>query len=147
MNRQLKITFVVVALSLLASLPAEGGQRRVSRRHVRANALSAGVWGGEHVRLEVTEHGATIEYDCAHGVVEQRIIVDRAGRFNVAGTHYEEHGGPVHASDNESGYAVRLSGRVGGSLMKLTVTRAGTKKTVGTFTLVRDREAQLMKCR
>jgi hypothetical protein len=175
MNHLLKIRFVVVAaLSLLLSLSVEGHTSTRARmfmlsrvitakgesalmsqasRHHRvgrgraASALTPGTWGGKHIRLEVTERGATIEYDCAHGVVEQRIVVDRAGRFSVAGTHYEEHGGPVHASDTESGYPVRLNGRVGGSLLKLTVTRAGTKKSIGVFNLVRGGEAQIMKCR
>jgi hypothetical protein len=171
MNRLLETRFVfVAALSLLLSLSVEGHastraasvvvtakeesalmsqasrHRRVGRGRA-AGALTPGTWGGKHIRLEVTERGATIEYDCAHGVVEQRIVVDRAGHFSVAGTHYEEHGGPVHASDTESGYPVRLNGRVGGSLLKLTVTRAGTKKSIGVFNLVRGGEAQIMKCR
>ena len=36
---------------------------------------------------------------------------------------------------------------VGGSLLKLTVTRAGTRKLLGTFNLARDREPVLVKCR
>jgi hypothetical protein len=122
-----------------------GAQKRGVRR--RAEALLPGVWGGRHIRFEVTEGGATIEYDCAHGTVEGRIVVDGQGRFSVYGMHYEEHGGPVRLGDETAGYRVRLSGRVGGSLMKLTVTRAGTRRVVGTFTLARGREAEIVKCR
>jgi hypothetical protein len=170
-NRSLKITLAAAALQLAlaldaagqttpirASLPADqraaAGARRTPmsqrsgpRRRRAGDALAAGVWGGEHIRFEVTEHGANVEYDCAHGTVEGRIVVDSRGRFNVAGTHVEEHGGPVRADESEEGYPVRLSGRVGGSLMKLTVTRAGTRKVIGVFTLARDREAGLVKCR
>lgn len=108
-----------------------------------------GVWGGEQIRFEVTETGANVEYDCAHGTVEGKIVVDAQGRFNVYGLHYAERGGgPARPGDgNSSGYRVRLSGRVGGSLLKLTVTRAGTRKVVGTFHLARDREPSLVKCR
>ena len=119
-----------------------GGTRRRA-----ANALNAGVWGGRHIRFEVAEGGARIEYDCAHGTVEGRIVVDARGRFNVYGTHFEERGGPTRPGDGESGYRVRLSGRVGGSLMRLTVTRPDTKEVVGTFDLARDREPELFKCR
>ncbi|MCA1618754.1 MAG: hypothetical protein LC795_05475 [Acidobacteria bacterium] len=111
------------------------------------DALGPGVWGGEHIRFEVTGRGARIEYDCAHGAVEGRIVVDGRGRFSVEGTHYEEHGGPVRAGEEPAGYRVRLSGRVAGSLMKLTVTRAGTREVIGTFALGRGREADLVKCR
>ena len=50
---------------------------------VRTKGLPVGLWGGEHISLEVTEQGATIEYDCAHATIEQRIALDRRGRFDV----------------------------------------------------------------
>ncbi len=121
------------------------GKKAVRRR--APDALMPGVWGGEHIRFEVTEGGASVEYDCAHGTVEGKIVVDAQGRFNVYGLHYAEHGGPVRRGDDASGYRVRLSGRVGGSLMKLTVTRADTRKAIGTFNLARDRDPILVKCR
>ena len=172
MNRRQKITFAA-ALQLVLALAAAGhaaahessraaadgaaaggrralmsqGSRARGRRGRGAGALAPGVWGGEHIRLEVTESGANVEYDCAHGTVGGRIVVDSRGRFNVAGVHYEEHGGPVRMGEDAGGYPVRLSGRVGGSLMKLTVTRAGSRRLVGTFSLTRGREAELVKCR
>jgi hypothetical protein len=120
-------------------------RRRRARRRRAPEALLPGVWGGDHVRLEVTDGGARVEYDCAHATVEGRILVDGAGRFSVAGTFYREHGGPVREGEASNGLRVRLDGRVGGSLMTLKVTRAG--KTLDTHTLTRDREAQLFKCR
>jgi hypothetical protein len=120
-------------------------RRRRARRRRAADALLPGVWGGDHIRFEVTEGGATIEYDCAHATVEGKILVDGSGRFSVAGTHYREHGGPVREGEASRGQPVRLNGRVGGSLMTLNVTRAG--KALDTYTLTRDREAQLFKCR
>lgn len=164
MNRRLKMTIAVAVLQLLAALPAARGtptrglepaarraattQRPAKRARRRApDALLPGVWGGEHIRFEVTEAGARVEYDCAHGTVEGKIVVDGRGRFSVYGMHYVERGGPARPGDEASGYRVRLSGRVGGSLLKLTVTRAGTRSVVGTFDLARDREPVLVKCR
>lgn len=120
-------------------------RRGSGRRLPLADALTPGVWGGEHIRFEVTEGGARIDLDCAHAAVEGKIYVDRAGRFGVAGTYYHEHGGPVREEEEARGERVRLTGRVGGSLMKLTVTRAGTQ--AGTYTLTRDHEARVVKCR
>lgn len=128
-----------------APMTQKGGTR--VRRAAASDALTQGVWGGDHIRFEVTERGANVEYDCAHGTVEGKIVVDRRGRFSVNGMHYEEHGGPSRAGEEEVAYPVRLSGVVGGSLMRLTVTRAGTRRVVGTFSLARDREANLVKCR
>ena len=168
MRHRLKTTLALVALQLCAALPFEaqaagagtdvakssvrrlamikaGQKRRVRRR--APDALTPGVWGGRHIRFEVTERGANVEYDCAHGTVGGQIVVDAGGRFNVEGLHYEERGGPVREGGEASGYRVRLRGRVGGSLMKLTVTRADRREVVGTFDLTRDGEPVLVKCR
>jgi hypothetical protein len=127
------------------TLNTSGVQRRRARRRRAADALTPGVWGGEHIRFEVTENGATIEYDCAHGTVEGRILVDSAGRFNVAGKHFPEHGGPIREGEGSTGQPVRINGRVGGSLIHLNVTRAGT--SLGSFDLTRDNEGRVFKCR
>jgi hypothetical protein len=164
----LRLTLAVAALQLFAaaassstasaggaSADASAGRRSAmsqasgkgSKPAHAGGALAPGVWGGEHIRFEVTERGADVEYDCAHGTVEGRIVVDRRGRFSVSGMHYEEHGGPSRPGGDAAGYRVRLSGVVGGSLLKLTVTRAGTRRVVGRFSLARDREANVVKCR
>jgi hypothetical protein len=176
MNSMKRITLAVAALQLLAALAAGGHNARAgafikapaagdgspavvkrapmsqatSRRggQRRApNSLLPGVWGGKHIRFEVTDNGATVEFDCAQATAEGRIVVDRAGRFSVAGTYNEEHGGPVRSDESSAGVPVRFSGRVGGSLMTLTITRAGTREAIGTFALTRDRETRLVKCR
>jgi len=140
-----KLALAVAALQLLAALPAAGGATQGGRR--RADTLLPGAWGGRHVRLEVREGGATVEFDCARATVEGRIAVDRSGRFSVAATYYQERGGPERADETPAGEPVRLNGRVGGSLMRLTVTRAGTRRVLGTYSLARDREPFIVKCR
>lgn len=136
------------SLSFVSGTPGPSSaqrRRRRARRRRAADALLPGVWGGNHIRLEVTENGANIEYDCAHGTVQEKILVDAAGRFNVAGTHYREHGGPVREGEGSNGQPVRFTGRVGGSLMSLTVTRG--RETIGTYTLTRDSQGRVFKCR
>ena len=138
------------SIVLRTSNPSSAQRRRRRRRRSGselrlADALTPGVWGGEHIRFEATEGGARIDLDCAHAAVEGKIYLDRAGRFGVAGTYYHEHGGPVREEEEARGERVRLEGRVVGSLMKLTITRAGTQ--VVTYTLTRDHEGRVFKCR
>ena len=113
----------------------------------RTKGLPVGLWGGEHISMEVTERGATVEYDCAHGTIDQRITVDRRGRFNVSGKQVAEHGGPVRQNEQLAGYPVRFAGQVNGKTMKLTVRNSVTKELVGIFTLVYGAEPKLRKCR
>ncbi|MCA1556466.1 MAG: hypothetical protein LC747_07225 [Acidobacteria bacterium] len=165
MSHHRKSILFVSALSILLAFPIAGrtdglskrpppqrkGEMRkpVQSRHRATNdGMPVGVWGGEHISLQVTERGgAAVEFDCAHGTIAQRIILDRRGRFSVAGNYFEEHGGPVRASGEPDGYAVRFNGRVEGQTMKLTITHAETKELIGAFTLIHNQEPFLVKCR
>ncbi len=120
-------------------------RRRRTRRLRKADELLPGVWGGQHIRFEVTDDGARIDLDCAHGSLDGKIFVDGAGRFNATAFYQQEHGGPVREEEEARGERVTLTGRVGGSLMTLTITRGRTK--IGTYTLTRGREARVVKCR
>jgi hypothetical protein len=110
-----------------------------------ASALATGAWGGEHIILDVSDKGAELEFDCAHGQVTQPITVDRHGNFDIAGTFTPEHGGPVRRDENTPPAPARYSGHVDGSAMSLTVTLG--KETVGVFTLSRGSRPNLTKCR
>ena len=176
MNHRRKVTPAVGALLLLVALPAAGHDIRAGAAaafgHARAGEMSEGwgarmsdghksqggrkqgtaplppgLWGGEHIRLEVSEGGATVEYDCAHGTLDARIVVDRRGHFRASGRHFEEHGGPVRQDESLQSYTVSYAGRVKGGVMRLTVARADTGARVGTFTLARGREPVIVKCR
>jgi len=123
----------------MAGLPINGG--------VRKKGLPAGLWGGQHISMEVTERRTTIEYDCAHATIDQRIVLDRRGRFDVSGTQVPEHGGPIRRDEQPAGYSVRFAGQVNGRRMNLSVRNTATKELIGTFTLVQGGEPRLMKCR
>lgn len=112
----------------------------------RTKSLPVGQWGGEHISMDVTGRGATVEYDCAHATIERRIAVDRNGRFDVSGIQFPEHGGPVRQGQ-DTGYAVHFKGQVNGKTMTLSVSNSVTKELIGTFTLVHGTEVRLMKCR
>ena len=51
--------------------------------HAQASASSLGVtgttWGGEHVRMQATAKGATLDFDCASGEITERVQADASG--------------------------------------------------------------------
>jgi hypothetical protein len=118
---------------------------RMSERP-RTRKVPIGVWGGQHIRLEVTAREVSIEYDCAHATINQSITLDRNGRFNVSGMQFREHGGPVRPG-LQNGYPARFAGQVKGSVMTLTVTDSNTNESIGTFTLKYGQQPRLMKCK
>jgi hypothetical protein len=118
-----------------------------STGEARTRRLTAGLWGGEHIGMQVSELRTAIEYDCARGTIEQRIILDRRGRFDVPGMQAAEHGGPDRQNEQLAGNPVRFSGQVKGKRMDLTVMDSLTKTLIGNFTLVYGVEPKLRKCR
>ncbi|MEA2175188.1 MAG: hypothetical protein QOD00_2780 [Blastocatellia bacterium] len=112
----------------------------------KANRLAGGVWGGKHVNLEVTNEGASVEFDCAHGMINQPIILDARGGFNVQGTYVAEGHGPTREGVEADATSARYKGSLSGDLMTLTVTLAESTKRSDTYTLTRGKQGNVMKC-
>ena len=112
----------------------------------KTNQLAIGIWGGEHIQMQVTESGAQIEYDCAHGSVDEPLALDREGRLDVKGTHVRERGGPVRRGDKPDSHPARYTGRVEGQTMTLTVTLTDSDESAGTFTLTQGEQGRIRKC-
>jgi hypothetical protein len=106
-----------------------------------------GIWGGNHVHLEVTQNGATIEFDCARGTISQKIITNRSGRFVADGTYAPERGGPVRQNAQANDVPVSFIGQIKGQSMTLTVRRRDTKELIGVFALRSGQEGKLVKCK
>ena len=119
----------------------------VTAQNRKTKTARKGDWGGDHIRLEVTDQGGQVEYDCAHGTIDQRIVLDAQGRFNVSGTHVREHGGPVRKGETENHQRVQFSGQIRDNKMTLKVSETDTGESLGTFTLVYGASTRLMKCR
>ncbi len=105
------------------------------------------MWGGEHVGLEVGGEGGRLEYDCAHGTIDEKIVADAQGRFRLRGTHVRERGGPVRKGEPADSHPAVYEGRIEGDTMTLKVKEVDTGETVGTFTLKHGREPRIVKCR
>src|SRR5204863_10104476 len=108
--------------------------------------VAPGLWGGEHVRMEVSDLGARLEYDCAGGTIDRPMTLDARGRFDQKGSYTPEHGGPQR-DGRAAVVRARYVGRVGGDTMRLTVRIETRKEPVGLFTLKRGYDALLTKCR
>ena len=107
--------------------------------------IPAGVWGGDHIRMEVGAKSATVEYDCAHGKIEGPLTVDSQGRFNLRGTHTPERGGPVRADEPARAQSASYTGSISGDKMTLTLKVSGNEDE--TFTLEKGKEGELFKCK
>jgi len=113
----------------------------------RKNRMGNGLWGGEHIRINVSANSAMIEYDCAQGTIAGPLLMDSKGRFIWHGTHLREHGGPIRSDETANRSPAVYTGYIRGGKMKLTVKLKGTNQTMGTFSLMQGAEGKVFKCR
>lgn len=135
------IRFVIPAC-LIALLTA-GSCSRIS-----TGPLPPSEWGGQHIGLTVLDRGggATLEYDCASGTIDEPLSVDSRGDFAAVGTHTRGHGGPVFIDEVPDRHPARYLGSTDGKTMTLTVTLSDSGERLGTYSLVRGASPAVFKC-
>jgi hypothetical protein len=107
------------------------------------------IWGGDHVRLEVTRNGAELEFDCATGTITES-LPDTDGTFSLKGTFTPERGGPTRDGETSRSDAT-YSGTIENDTMSLRIVLAGADsdqdREAPTYVLVKGRLGRVMKCR
>lgn len=129
-----KVTCVLFLGLLLISVMAMKQQR-----------IATGMWGGQHIQIKVGANSATIEYDCASGVIDGPLVVDSNGNFKLRGTHRTERGGPVRADEEPRQIPATYTGSVKGNTMTLTLKVSDSDEEM--FTLERGKQGDLFKCK
>lgn len=114
-------------------------------RTQKMQRVATGLWGGQHISIQVGARSATIEYDCANGVIDGPLTVDADGNFNWRGTHRMERGGPIRADEKANEHPATYTGSIKGNTMTLTLKLADSEAE--TFTLEKGKEGELVKCK
>jgi hypothetical protein len=112
----------------------------------QTRSLPEGAWGGDHIALEVTDSGASLEYDCAHGSITEKMVLDGEGKFEVKGFHIRE-GGPTRIDAESKGRPAIYVGSSDGKTLKLTVKLADTDEVIGSFDLTHGKPGRIRKCK
>lgn len=149
-----QLTTALAALPLLMALSSQGdscGSAKQSDNQKSAavqqeGRMTKGTWGGNHILMEVTEEGALVEYDCAHGTISEPLKIDSHGKFSAKGTHFRERGGPQRVGSEEKGEPVIYSGTTDGKTATFTVTNSATDDVIGTFSLTLGKRSRITKC-
>src|SRR4029077_1824336 len=94
----------LIALCLAVAVPAD----------------QTAVWGGDHVRMEVTRSGAELEFDCATGTITEA-VPETEGTFSLKGTFTPERGGPTRDGDASRTVDANYSGTIKNDTMTLRV--------------------------
>lgn len=104
-----------------------------------------GQWGADGLIVVIEHHGGTLEYDCAQGTIDEPVVLNSRGRFDVLGTHTPDCGGPCPPGEPIVRPS-RYQGSIVGDTLLITVTLTDTGVVIGSFTVVRDASGRLHKC-
>src|SRR5262245_5984975 len=140
MGGQFKSSICLVAIAGIALM---AGFARPQKTH----RITDGVWGGEHVQIDVSSNAGKIEFDCAHGTIEGHLTVEANGEFSWKGRFAPERGGPIRSDDEDSGQPAVYSGSIKEQTMTLTVRLENDKDSLGTFVLMQGKNGHLRKCK
>ena len=108
--------------------------------------LPPGQWGGEHVSLTVTPTGASLEFDCAHGTVDEAPQLDPQGQFNLRGVYVREHGGPIRDGEPEDSHPAFYFGQLQGSSVMLSIRLTDGGTQIGPYVAELGEQPRLVKC-
>jgi hypothetical protein len=112
---------------------------------VKMQHIPTGNWGGQHINIKVGAKSATIEYDCASGVIHGPLVVDADGNFKLRGTHRLQRGGPTRADETPNDQPATYTGSIKGNTMTLNLKIGDSE--VETFTLEKGKEGELFRCK
>ncbi len=111
----------------------------------KMQSIPTGNWGGQHINMKVGTKSATIEYDCATGVIQGPLVIDRDGNFKLHGTHRMQRGGPVRADETPQDHPATYTGSIKGNTMTLNLKVGDSEEE--TFTLEKGKEGELFRCK
>jgi hypothetical protein len=110
----------------------------------KQNRVASGVWGGPNVRMDVIDTGASLQFSCSSGTIDEPIVIDK-GRFQVKGTFTRQTPGPTR-EDGPKPQPATYRGSVEGQSMTLAVTLNSSKEQVGEFTLEFGKPGRVRRC-
>lgn len=112
----------------------------------RTTPVAKGDWGATGVSVNVSDAGASIEFDCANATITKQLRVKRDGSFAAYGNFMRSGPGPVRIGDDDKGRPVVFKGKVKHKTMAFRMTDAKTGESLGDYTVTQGRSSRLHRC-
>jgi hypothetical protein len=110
----------------------------------KQNRVANGQWGGENVRMDVTDSGATLQFSCSNGKIEEPLLISNKS-FEVRGSFSREGPGPTREGGPTPEPAI-YRGSVENHTMTLTAKLSKTNEDLGSFTLEFGKPGRVRRC-
>jgi hypothetical protein len=129
----------VVSLVILMAMSTLSTPKKMPR-------FVTGTWGGQHIRMHVSQRSASVEFDCANGAITVPLTLNRKGEFSWRGFFSRERGGPVRTDEKPNREPALYTGSISGNTMTLTIKLMDSNEDLGTFTLKHGSAGRVLKC-
>jgi len=143
MNKTTVFTYPNLALAILLLIPSSCQKYEP----VTDPSDMYGTWGGEGLVVVVGPQGAALEFDCGTGTIDEPILPDERGMFQVAGTHNAPSvplGMPDAPPSNIQ--PAHISGTIEGQTMVVTVAFDLSETVLGPYRLTYGDPGSLFRC-
>ncbi|MGC2110744.1 MAG: hypothetical protein WA655_14585 [Candidatus Korobacteraceae bacterium] len=134
--------FFAAAITVLALATSAAGLPQA-----RDNEAPPDTWGGLHVSMQMTAEGATLQFDCAQGEIQQPIKPNASGAFSVPGTYTPQRGGPVQKDNPPRDLPAIYKGTIHGDTMQLEIVLDDKSQAPESLTLTRGKTGRVVQCR
>jgi hypothetical protein len=112
-----------------------------------SDVVPQGVWGGNGIKMTVTATGATLEFDCDAGAINEPLLFAHVGTFTASGTYSFGRGGPRQPGDPPTPrHPARYEGNIDGRQMQLSIFLSDLSRNMGAFMLELGRQPALERC-
>lgn len=144
--KSFRVSFYLFPLLLLVLWQAGSCHTENPVNDKSQHRLASGVWGGQEIRLNVTEAGADLEFSCAAGHLDEPLVVNANGSFSVKGTFTAGNMGPTREDNPPKPQPAIFSGTVHEKTMSLNMTLTNTKDSRD-FTLEYGSSGRMHRCK
>lgn len=108
--------------------------------------VATGDWGGDNIGLHIDEAGSRVRFSCAHGTIDEVIVLSEDGRFSAKGTFTAERPGPIREDLPPVTQPAVYEGIVKDETMTLAVILTKTKEQAGSFNLTYGKTGRVRRC-
>jgi hypothetical protein len=108
--------------------------------------VSPSSWGAVGISFIIGENDVEIEYDCASGKIEQRLMMNEQGSFSADGVYIRQYPGAIRLKLLPKRQPARYEGTISGHTMTLKTTLTETNEILGEVVLERNKTPRIHKC-
>jgi hypothetical protein len=140
-----KLFFLLVPFTFLSCILDLHDDKMAN--HLHPNRVETmGKWGGQGIVINVTDSTTTMEFDCAHALIHNKLISNTLHETGQYGNFIFEKGGPIIIGQKEDIHPAEFRNVIIGDEIVLYITILDKNQPVIKHVAIRNGNEHLNKC-